>query len=68
MSTVTPVTKRVTMLPYAKISQKTSGGFGNLYIDDKQENGGRIGIGILYSVSHHLQKSDRVPAGLRKRS
>ncbi len=34
--------------------QKTSGSLGNLHVNDWQENGGRIGLGILYLVSCHL--------------
>ncbi len=49
-------------------SQKTSGGLGNLYVDDWQENRGTIGIGTLHLVSRYLQKLDQGPVGLKKQS
>ncbi len=52
-------------------SQKTSGGLGNFYVNDWQENGGRIrriGTSTLYLVFRHLQRSDWGPARLKKRS
>ncbi len=41
----------------AQKSQKTSGGLGNLYVDNWQENGersGKIRMSILHLVSRHL--------------
>ena len=39
-------------------NQKTSGGFGDLYVNDWQENREKIGIGTLYLIFRHLQWSD----------
>ncbi len=52
----------------AQKSQKTSGGLGNLYVDDWQENGGRMGMDTLHLVFRHLQRLDWGPIGLKKRS
>ncbi len=52
----------------AQKSQKTSGGLGDLQVDNWQENGGKIGIGTLHSVSCHLQGSNWGSVGLGKYS
>ncbi len=54
------------MPPSVQTTQKTSGGLGNLYVDDWQENGGRTRAGTLHLVSRYFQGLDRGPAGLRK--
>ncbi len=46
-------------------SQKTSGGLGDLHVNDWQENGG-IRVGTLHLVSCYFQGPDWGPAGLRK--
>ncbi len=48
-------------------SQKTSGGLGDLHVDD-WENRRKIGIGTLYVISRHLQGSNWGLAELKKRS
>ena len=50
----------------ALISQKTSGGLGNLHVSDWEE--GEIRAGILYLVSRYFQGSDLGSARLNKRS
>ena len=35
-------------------SEKTIGGFGNLYVNNKKENRGRIRIDCLHLVSRHF--------------
>ncbi len=66
MLNVTPAIKKVTMQTSAQKSQKTIGGLGNLHLDGGKNRG--IRTGSLHLVSHHLQGSDRGPAGLKKRS
>ncbi len=39
------------MLTSLPKSQKTSGGLGDLYVNNWQENGGIIEMNILYSIS-----------------
>lgn len=39
-------------------NQKTSDGLDDLYVDDWNENGGRIGMGILYLVFHYFPRLD----------
>ena len=46
-------------------SQKTSDGFGNLYVGD-WEKGGKIRAGTLHLVSHYFQESDWGSAELKK--
>ncbi len=54
------------MPPSAQTSQKTSGGLGDLHVDDWQENGGRVWAGTLHSVSRYFQGLDRGSARLKK--
>ena len=44
------------MLTNALKRQKTSGGLGNLYVNDQKNGKKRIEMGILYLVSSHFQK------------
>ncbi len=55
------------MPPSAQTSQKTSGGLGDLHVDDWQENG-ETRIGTLHLVFRHFQGLNQDLAGLRKRS
>ncbi len=55
------------MLPSVKTSQKTSGGLGDLHVDDWQENKGTR-VGALHLVSCYFQEIDRGPARLGKQS
>lgn len=68
ISNIILANKKVTMPISVLKSQKTSNGLGDFYVDDCQENGGKIRIDTLYLVSHNLQKSNQYPAILRKRS
>ncbi len=52
----------------ASKSQKTSGSLGNFYINNRQINEGRIGVGTLYSISRDLQRLDRGLTQLKKQS
>lgn len=47
------------MLISALKSLKTSGGLGNLYVDDWKENGRRIETNTLHLVFCNFQSSDR---------
>ncbi len=40
-------------------TQKTSGSFGKLYVNDKKEKREKIGTSTLYLISRNLQRSDR---------
>ena len=59
MSNIISINKRVTILRNVSISQKTSGGLGDFYVNNRQENKRRIGMNILYLVSCNLQRANR---------
>ena len=58
MSNAILANKKVTMQISVTKSQKTSGGLGNLYVNDLQENGKRIKTNTLFWVSRYLQRLD----------
>ncbi len=56
ISSATLASRKAIMPTSFSKSQKTSGGLGDLYVDDWKENKRRIGIGTLYLILHHLQR------------
>ena len=48
------------------VSQKTSSGLDNFYVDDWEK--GKIRVSTLYLVFRYFQRSDQGPARLRKQS
>lgn len=58
---IIPANRKTTMPTSVLKIQKTSGGFGNLYINDWKEKRKRIRMSILYLLFYDLYGLDRDP-------
>ena len=68
ISNITSISRRVTMPINTPKSQKTSGSFGNFYIDNWQKNRKKSRLNTLYLLSHNFQRSDKGFTRLKKQS
>lgn len=53
-SSVTPTSRKATMLTSVSKSEKASGSLGKLYVNDWKENRRKIWIDILHLISHNV--------------